>query len=220
MDVPFPESMWMLIKQLCGLSYSLEVWSIVLECLQAVTAENTSEGEALFHLGYLNGGAWDFLSGLGWLLKFCSVASCMIMMPCLAFPGCQESDPAFGNAGHVPACGALHADRRCPANLLPTVPLLWPALLWCQEGTSVGKWQAGTLQNVEAFSFLPSSFCLILHLFLRKSLCRVTFWKLLRWGGRGAAVVGLRHEGSSASCLESHENKKPGGKKIPKQMQP
>lgn len=175
--------MWMAIKKLCGLSYSLEVWSTVLEHPQAVIAESTCEGEALFHLGYLNSRLWHFVSGLGWLLKLCSVVSCMIMKPCLVFPGCQESDPAFGNAGHVPARGALHADRRRAANLLPSVPLLWAALLWCQEGTSVAKWQTETLRTALYFfskrGDFSFSFC-ILHLFFEKVSLQSCSLKVLK----------------------------------------
>lgn len=114
-------------------------------------------------LGFSFGTGDDYLAGSAYIV------SCMITMLCFAFPGCQESDLAFGNPCHVEACRALHTDRGCPASLLLTVPLLWATLLRCQEGTSVGKLQTGALQtvfhflfqNVEAFSFLPSICCYI-----------------------------------------------------------
>lgn len=143
----------------------------------------------------------DFLAGSAYIVN------CMITMLHFAFPGCQESDLAFRNPCHVTAHGALHADCGCPARLLPTVPLFWATLLWCQEGTSVGEvadWDSAN--SISLFFFFCKMWKLLIPFllsditsFLRKSNCRVTFWKLSTWEALGAALVGLRHGGSNAS---------------------
>ena len=48
--------------------------------------------------------------------------------------GCQEGDLTVRHTSNVPAGGALHADPRRQADLLPSVPCLWTSLLWRQAG--------------------------------------------------------------------------------------
>lgn len=145
--------MWMGIKKLC-VPESLKYWAWM------------SSGSDRWRWSTLpfrvpERGVWDLFSGLWWLPVFCCVVSCMVTMPCLVFPGCQESDPALRNAGHVAARGAVHADRRRAAQLLPALPLLRAALLRRQEGTALGKGQVALctqhwlVAKCGGFSFLP-----------------------------------------------------------------